>query len=253
MSYVVAGPGALAAAAADLAGIGSAIDASNTGAAQQTAGVPAAAADQVSAVVAAFWGAHAQGYLQISAAMSAVHEQAGAAAGRRGCQLRRRRRRRGRAAAGPAQLGQPGDLDVHVEVGGAHPGVDTLQRRHVGVVAADAHADVLLGDVGVVGGVVIPPAARPGLNPGVAAALDSLADRRLGVWDAGIRTRIAREFPCCATRSMSGARSPGTRPYPAPAHQAPTSALRWCPAGSPARCAPTGPRPPPPPAGRGSS
>ncbi|BDB41634.1 MULTISPECIES: PE family protein [Mycobacterium] len=85
MSYVVAGPGALAAAAADLAGIGSAIDASNTGAAQQTAGVPAAAADQVSAVVAAFWGAHAQGYLQISAAMSAVHEQlvqrlAGAAA-----------------------------------------------------------------------------------------------------------------------------------------------------------------------------
>ncbi|QLL05849.1 PE family protein [Mycobacterium vicinigordonae] len=75
MSYVVAGPGALAAAASDLARIGSAITASNVSAALQTAGVPAAAADGVSAAVADFWSAHAKGYQQVSAQMSALHEQ----------------------------------------------------------------------------------------------------------------------------------------------------------------------------------
>lgn len=65
----------MAAAANNLAGIGSTIAESNAAAAQHTAGVPAAAADQVSAVVAAFWGAHAQGYQQISEQMSAFHEQ----------------------------------------------------------------------------------------------------------------------------------------------------------------------------------
>ncbi|MBX9979515.1 MULTISPECIES: PE family protein [Mycobacterium] len=75
MSWFVAGPQAMAAAASDLSRIGSAIGDSNTAAAQQTTGVPASAADQVSAAVATFWDAHAQGYRNISAQMSAFHDQ----------------------------------------------------------------------------------------------------------------------------------------------------------------------------------
>src|ERR1700739_4341450 len=68
-------------------------------------------------------------------------------------------------------LGQPSDLHDHVEVGRALARVDTFERGHVGVVAADAHTDVLLGDFGVTGGVVVPPTPGPGLNPGVGFAL----------------------------------------------------------------------------------
>lgn len=75
MSWFVAGPEAMAAAADNLAGIGSTIAESNSAAAQQTAEVPASAADQVSAAVATFWNAHAQGYRDISAQMSSFHDQ----------------------------------------------------------------------------------------------------------------------------------------------------------------------------------
>ena len=75
MSWFVAGPEAMAAAASNLADIGSTIAESNTAAAQQTQEVPASAADQVSAAIATFWNAHAQGYQNISAQMSAFHDQ----------------------------------------------------------------------------------------------------------------------------------------------------------------------------------
>ncbi|TDK97523.1 PE family protein [Mycobacterium paragordonae] len=75
MSWFVAGPAAMAGAASDLARIGAVIGDSNTATAQQTAGVPASAADQVSAAIASFWNAHAQGYQDISAQMSNFHDQ----------------------------------------------------------------------------------------------------------------------------------------------------------------------------------
>ncbi|ORB88675.1 PE family protein, partial [Mycobacterium persicum] len=75
MSYVIAGPAAIAAAATELAGIGSTIGQANVNAAAMTAGVPAAAADQVSAAVAAFFAAQAQGYQGISAQMAAFHDR----------------------------------------------------------------------------------------------------------------------------------------------------------------------------------
>ncbi|WP_205873792.1 PE family protein [Mycobacterium camsae] len=75
MSWFVAGPEAMAAAASDLSRIGSTIGESNTAAVQQTTGVPASAADQVSAAIATFWDAHAQGYQHISAQMSTFHDQ----------------------------------------------------------------------------------------------------------------------------------------------------------------------------------
>ncbi|MDP7707226.1 MULTISPECIES: PE family protein [unclassified Mycobacterium] len=75
MSWFVAGPEAMAAAAGNLARIGSTIGESNATAAEQTAGVPASAADQVSAAIATFWDAHARGYVDISNQMAAFHDQ----------------------------------------------------------------------------------------------------------------------------------------------------------------------------------
>ncbi|SON59128.1 Triacylglycerol lipase [Mycobacterium simulans] len=75
MSYVIAAPEMLAAAATDLASIGSAISAANTAAAGSTTSVLTAGADEVSTAVAALFGAHAQSYQLLSAKASAFHEQ----------------------------------------------------------------------------------------------------------------------------------------------------------------------------------
>ena len=61
MSFVIAVPEAVAAAAGDLAGIGSALTAANAAAAAPTKGIVAAAEDEVSAAIAAFCGSHGQG------------------------------------------------------------------------------------------------------------------------------------------------------------------------------------------------
>jgi PE family len=71
MSFVTTQPEALA-AAGSLQGIGSSLSAQNAAAAAPTTGVVAAAADQVSALTAAQFAAHAQMYQAINAA--AIHE-----------------------------------------------------------------------------------------------------------------------------------------------------------------------------------
>ena len=75
MSFIVAGPDALAAAASNIAGIGSTINAANTAAAVPTAELMAPAADAVSAQVTQLFSSHAQAYQQLSAQMSAFHDQ----------------------------------------------------------------------------------------------------------------------------------------------------------------------------------
>lgn len=75
MSFVVVAPEALAASAADLARIGSAVVAANVAAAAPTIEVLAAGADEVSAQIAALFGAHAQSYQAVSARVVAFHEQ----------------------------------------------------------------------------------------------------------------------------------------------------------------------------------
>jgi hypothetical protein len=75
MSYVVAGTDAIAAAASDVADIGSTISSANATAAIPTTGVVASAADEVSRQVAALFSSHAEGYQQLSAQMSAFHDQ----------------------------------------------------------------------------------------------------------------------------------------------------------------------------------
>jgi PE family len=75
MSFLIAAPERVTAAASDLANIGSTINAANAAAAVPTSGVLAAGADEVSATVAARFGAHAQAYRALSAQAAAFHSQ----------------------------------------------------------------------------------------------------------------------------------------------------------------------------------
>ena len=74
MSFVTTQPEMLASAAGDLQSIGSAVAAGNMAAAAPTTGVVPAAADEVSALTAAHFAAHAQLYQAIGAQAMAIHE-----------------------------------------------------------------------------------------------------------------------------------------------------------------------------------
>ena len=74
MSFVTTQPELLAAAASDLQGIGSALSTENATAAAPTTGVVPAAADEVSALTATQFAAHATMYQAISAQAAAIHE-----------------------------------------------------------------------------------------------------------------------------------------------------------------------------------
>jgi hypothetical protein len=67
-------PEMLVAAVGDLQGIGSTISAQNAAAATPTTGVIPAAADEVSALTATQFAAHAQMYQAVSAQAAAVHQ-----------------------------------------------------------------------------------------------------------------------------------------------------------------------------------
>ncbi|GAA4294017.1 MULTISPECIES: PE family protein [Mycobacterium] len=74
MSFVTTQPEALAAAAGNLQSIGSTLNAQNAAAVAPTTGVVPAAADEVSALTAAQFSAHAQMYQAVSAQATAIHE-----------------------------------------------------------------------------------------------------------------------------------------------------------------------------------
>ena len=75
MSFVAANTELVSAAAADLARIGSTISTANAAAALPISGVVAAGADDVSAGIAALFGAHAQAFQALSNQASAFHQQ----------------------------------------------------------------------------------------------------------------------------------------------------------------------------------
>jgi hypothetical protein len=75
MSYVVAAPEFVVAAAHDLATIGSNLGMANIAAVFPTSGVIPAGADEVSATIAALFGAHAQAYQALSAQAALFHQQ----------------------------------------------------------------------------------------------------------------------------------------------------------------------------------
>jgi hypothetical protein len=75
MSIVIVGPEALTAAASDLTSLGSTISAANAGAAPPTTALLAAGIDEVSAAIAALFGAHGQAYQALSAQAAAFHQE----------------------------------------------------------------------------------------------------------------------------------------------------------------------------------
>jgi PE family len=75
MSYAIATPEMLAAAAADLATIDSSLSAAHTAAAAPTIALVPAAADEVSASIAQMFSQHAQGYQAVAGQAAAFHEQ----------------------------------------------------------------------------------------------------------------------------------------------------------------------------------
>lgn len=74
MSFVTTQPEIITAAAGNLQGIGAAMAAQNAAVAAPTTGVLPAAADEVSALTAAQFAAHAQMYQAVAAQASAIHE-----------------------------------------------------------------------------------------------------------------------------------------------------------------------------------
>ena len=75
MSFVSTQPEALAASAGALQSIGSTVTAGSAAAAGPTTGVVPAAADEVSALTAMQFVAHAQTYQAVCAQAAAIHEQ----------------------------------------------------------------------------------------------------------------------------------------------------------------------------------
>jgi hypothetical protein len=75
MSFVTTQPEALSSAATALGGVGSSLSTQNAAVAAPTTGVVPAAADEVSALTAAQFAAHAQLYQAVAAQAAAIHEQ----------------------------------------------------------------------------------------------------------------------------------------------------------------------------------
>jgi hypothetical protein len=75
MSYVITAPDMLAAAAADVAGIGSSLSEANAAAAASTTRVIAAAGDEVSAAIASLFSSHGIAFQALSAQAAAFHSR----------------------------------------------------------------------------------------------------------------------------------------------------------------------------------
>jgi hypothetical protein len=75
MSFVIATPELVTAAATDLANIGSTLSEANAAAAASTTGVVVAAGDEVSAAIASLFSAHGWGFQALSAQAQAFHSE----------------------------------------------------------------------------------------------------------------------------------------------------------------------------------
>ena len=75
MSFLLVAPETLESAAADITQIGSTLGAGNLAAAIPTTQLTAAAADEVSAAIAAVFGAHAKEYQAAATLAATYHEQ----------------------------------------------------------------------------------------------------------------------------------------------------------------------------------
>lgn len=145
MSYVTATPDMVTAAARDLAGIRSALNAATAAAAAPTTGVVAAAADEVSTAISGLFGAYGEEFQAVSARAAAFHEQFvsllnGSAAAYLGTELSSAQNTALNAVSAPARtsLGHP-----FIPTGGSSPvsqGVGAIMAAGRGAVATAAGA-----------------------------------------------------------------------------------------------------------------
>ncbi len=75
MSFVIAAPESVTAAATDLISVGSTIDSAHRSAAAATTGIVAAAQDEVSTAVASLFSSYAKDYQSVSAQAAALHDR----------------------------------------------------------------------------------------------------------------------------------------------------------------------------------
>jgi hypothetical protein len=106
MSYVITAPDMLAAAAADVAGIGSSLSEANAAAAASTTRVIVAAGDEVSAAIASLFSSHGIAFQALSAQAAAFHAEFAQALNA------------GAGAYASAEAGNAGPLNVAVSVFG---------------------------------------------------------------------------------------------------------------------------------------
>ena len=117
MSNVIAAPDMLAAATADVAGVGWSLSDANAAATASTTKVIAAGSDEVSAAIASLFSGHAKAFQAISAQAAAFHSQfvqalhAGAGAGHK--RQQRPRRRLGHLQPGPRFWASPARQRQH--------------------------------------------------------------------------------------------------------------------------------------------
>lgn len=190
MSYVFATPEWVAAAATDLASIGSSINAASSAAAMPTSAVMAAGADDVSVVIAALFGAHAQAYQQLSAQAALFHQQfvqlmtAGAsqyataeAANAVPMQHSATQSNEPGMMAGAQQLNGGGTNRVHAALGAARSGASVFGARAAMAPAPTGGSTGLFGTGG--GGAV------GALGSGAEASVAPAADGAVGAGNTG--------------------------------------------------------------------
>jgi PE family len=201
MSYVVAAPEYVAAAAHDLANIGSTISDANAAALVPTSGVVAPGADEVSAIVTALFESHAQAYQALSAQAALFHTQfvqlmSGGAAEYAAAEA---------ANASPLQTFQQAVTSA-APVGSAAAGVPSAL---VGALPGSAPSATVAPAAGLTAGVSPAPAVSAAAAPVTAPAAAVQAAAAAGPGPVGA--------PLAALQQASPAAAPVTEAVPPPA------------------------------------
>lgn len=217
MSFVIAVPEFLSAAATDLANLGSTISAANAAASIPTTGVLAAGADDVSAAIAALFGAHAQAYQTISAQAATFHAQfvqtlsagAGAYANAEAANVQQSLLN---AINAPTQalLGRPliGD-GADGTAPGQNGGAGGLLYGNGGNGAAGVNAGIAAGRAGAT--VSAGPAGPANGQASTASATGATGLPELGAWLAGAARFTVVTHAALARRDGQGVDPGGTR------------------------------------------
>ena len=243
MSYVIASPEYVEAAATDLANIGSTISSANSAALGPASSVAAPGADEVSAGIAALFDAHAQAYQALSDAASAFHAQFVQLMNGGAAQYALTEA----ANASPLQTTQPGLLS------GANAPSHALTTAEPVVSSTAPAASVAAGVPGATAGLAAGAAPAAPAGPVATAVPPASAVPRVlapattpvAAAPAGSATLAQASTPAAAMQPATPAYSPATSPVtaepvaPGPANTPVAAVQAETPEFSPATAAPT--------------